>query len=247
MSVRLQKYLSMSGVSSRRAGEQLIKTGRVKVNGATITEMGVTVDPAKDLVEVDGRTVKAKVQDDYVLLYKPVGYVTTVKDEFGRPTVKDLVAEAKVRLYPVGRLDMDTSGLLLMTNDGELANRLTHPSYGVEKEYLARIHDQPDAKALKALAAGVMLDDGITAPASVRLIKAGRPTSIVSLTIKEGRNRQVRRMLEAVGHPVVSLKRVRFGPLTLAGMQEGGWRRLTVQEVAALKSAAGLHTAASKR
>lgn len=240
MAVRLQKFLSMAGVSSRRAGEQLIQAGRVTVNGATVTEMGVTVNPETDRVEVDGRTVKAKTENDYLLLYKPVGYVTTVKDEFGRPTVRDLVAEAKARVYPVGRLDLDTSGLLLMTNDGELANRLTHPSFGVEKEYLARIHDLPDAKTLQALASGVMLDDGMTAPARVRVVKGGRPTSTISLTIKEGRNRQVRRMLETVGHPVVSLKRVRFGPLTLSGMQEGSWRKLTSREVEILKRAAGL-------
>jgi pseudouridine synthase len=240
MSLRLQKYLSMAGVSSRRAGEELIKSGRVKVNGATVTEMGVSVDPSRDRVEVDDRPVRPVAQSAYILLYKPVGYVTTVKDEFGRSTVTELVNDAGVRVYPVGRLDMDTSGLLLLTNDGELANRLTHPSYGVEKEYLARVHDIPSRQALEQLARGVMLDDGKTAPAAVRLVRGGRPTSTLSLTIKEGRNRQVRRMLEAVGHPVVSLKRVRFGPLDLTGMKQGQWRRLTPREVAELKRSAGL-------
>jgi len=233
--VRLQKYLSQSGVASRRNSEQLIKDGRVKVNGETVTAMGVIVSPETDKVEVDNRLVKTVILHEYFLLYKPVGYVTTVKDQFGRPTVRDLLADVKVRVYPVGRLDLDTSGVLLLTNDGDLANRLTHPSFGVEKEYLARVRDLPDAQVLATLVKGVKLDDGMTAPADVRLVKGGRPTSIVCLTIKEGRNRQVRRMLEAVGHPVVSLKRVRFGPLTLADLQEGSWRKLTIREVAQLK------------
>lgn len=238
--MRLQKFLSQAGVASRRAAEQLIKDGRVRVNGETVTEMGITVNPQTDHVAVDNRPVRPVAKQEYLLLYKPVGYVTTVKDPYGRSTVTELVAEAGVRVYPVGRLDLDTSGVLLLTNDGELANRLTHPSFGVEKEYLARVHDLPDAEALTALAKGIKLDDGMTAPAQVRLVKGGRPTSIVSLTIKEGRNRQVRRMLEAVGHPVVSLKRVRFGPLTLAGLQEGRWRSLSLREVAELRRVAGL-------
>ncbi|EEG78275.1 pseudouridine synthase [Dethiobacter alkaliphilus] len=239
MEIRLQKFLSMAGVCSRRAGEKLIESGRVTVNGSRVTAMGVTVDPENDVVEVDGRRVKVQQNNEYILLYKPVGYVTTLKDEFGRPTVKELVADIKTRVYPVGRLDLDTSGLLLLTNDGELANQLTHPSFGVEKEYLAKVHDTPKKEALEILAKGVRLDDGMTAPAKVQLVKSGRLTSVVSLIIKEGRNRQVRRMLEAVGHPVVSLKRVRFGPLTLSGLQEGRWRRLEPREIEQLRRAAG--------
>jgi pseudouridine synthase len=235
--MRLQKYLSTAGVCSRRAGEELIKQGRVRVNGDVVTEMGVTVDPDRDQVEVDNRPVKAVEKKEYILLYKPVGYVTTAKDPYDRPTVLHLVKDAKVHVFPVGRLDINTSGLLLLTNDGELANRLTHPSYGVEKEYLARIHDIPIAKTLNQLARGVQLEDGMTAPAQVRLVNGGRPTSQVSLAIKEGRNRQVRRMLEEVGHPVVGLKRVRFGPLTLRGMKVGEWRRLTADEIKALRQA----------
>ncbi|MBS4030772.1 MAG: rRNA pseudouridine synthase [Clostridiales bacterium] len=235
--MRLQKYLSTAGVCSRRAGEALIKEGRVKVNGDVVTEMGVTINPDSDQVEVDGRPVKTVKKKEYILLYKPVGYVTTAKDPFDRPTVLALVRDANVRVFPVGRLDINTSGLLLLTNDGELANRLTHPSYGVEKEYLARIHDIPTAKVLNQLARGVQLEDGMTAPAQVRLVKGGRPTSQVSLTLKEGRNRQVRRMLEAVGHPVVGLKRLRFGSLTLRGMKVGEWRRLTAEEIRALRQA----------
>ncbi|MBT9139889.1 MAG: Ribosomal large subunit pseudouridine synthase B [Dehalococcoidia bacterium] len=233
--MRLQKYLSQSGVASRRNSEQLIKDGRVKVNGETVSVMGIIISPETDKVEVDDRLVKTVIRHEYLLLYKPVGFVTTLKDQFGRPTIRDLLVDVKFRVYPVGRLDMDTSGVLLLTNNGELANRLTHPSFGVEKEYLARVRDLPDAQALATLAKGVKLVDGMTAPATVRLVKGGRPTSIVSLTIKEGKNRQVRRMFETVGHPVVSLKRVRFGPLMLTDMQEGSSRNLTIREVAELK------------
>ncbi|HHX75514.1 MAG TPA: rRNA pseudouridine synthase [Firmicutes bacterium] len=240
MTLRLQKYLALCGVASRRAAEEIIAAGRVRVNGKKVTRMGVLVDPSADRVEVDKRLVRPAGQYEYVLLYKPAGYVTTMKDPFGRPTVKDLVRDVKARVFPVGRLDLDTSGLLLLTNDGELANRLTHPSYGVEKEYLARVRDLPSGETLRRLAAGIMLDDGMTAPATVRLIKGGKPTSLLALTLKEGRNRQVRRMLEAVNHPVVSLKRVRLGQLTLKGLRPGEWRRLNAREVKALKQAAGL-------
>lgn len=238
--MRLQKYLSMAGVTSRRAGEQMIRDGRVKVNGITVMEMGTLVDPEKDRVEVDNRPVRPAQANTYLLLYKPEGYLTTMKDPFGRPTIRELVADAGTRVFPVGRLDMDTSGLLVLTDDGELANRLTHPSFGMEKEYLARVHGLPSMETLNQLARGVKLEDGMTAPAQVRLVKGGRPTSVVSLTIKEGRNRQVRRMMAAVGHKVVSLKRVRFGPLTLTGMKAGEWRKLTAAELAQLKRAAGI-------
>ena len=240
MAMRLQKYLALCGVASRRAAEEMIAAGRVRVNGKKITRMGVLVDPAADMVEVDNRPVRPAQKYEYILLYKPEGCVTTMKDPYGRPTVKDLVRDTGARVFPVGRLDRDTSGLLLLTNDGELANRLTHPSYGIEKEYLARVKDLPSRETQQRLAAGVMLADGMTAPAKVRLVKGGRPTSLLSLTLKEGRNRQVRRMLEAVNHPVVSLKRVRLGPLTLKGLRRGEWRRLTAQEVKALKQLTGL-------
>lgn len=240
MAERLQKFLAKAGVSSRRAGEKLIREGRVKVNGRIITQMGFTVDQAVDLVEVDNRPVKPVKQKEYIILHKPVGFVTTMNDPFGRPTVRDLLQGIKRRIFPVGRLDLNSSGLLVMTNDGELANRLMHPSFGVEKEYLVRVDGLPGPEALEKLAKGVLLDDGLTMPAKVRLIKAGRPTSVLSLVLKEGRNRQVRRMLEAVNHPVLSLKRIRFGPLTLKGLKSGQWRRLTAAEVKALKKEVGL-------
>jgi 23S rRNA pseudouridine2605 synthase len=197
--------------------------------------MGLVIDPAADEVWVDGRKVPSlPARREYIILYKPAGYVTTMKDPYGRPTVSVLVKDAGARVFPVGRLDMDTTGLLLLTNDGELANRLSHPSYGVEKEYLVRVKGQLAADVLRRLERGVELEDGLTAPARVRLVRGGKRNPVVSLTIREGRNRQVRRMLEAVGHPVTGLKRVRYGPLTLAGLKEGEWRRLNSEEVAAL-------------
>jgi 23S rRNA pseudouridine2605 synthase len=238
--MRLQKYLSQTGICSRRAGENLIREGRVQVNGRVVTEMGFIVNPGSDSVDVDNHPVVQARTKEYFLLHKPTGYVTTLKDPYGRPTVRELIRDAGVRVYPVGRLDMDTSGLLLLTNDGELAHRLSHPSYGVEKEYLARVRDLPTSQTLEQLARGVVLDDGVTAPARVRLVRGGRPTSLVTLIIMEGRNRQVRRMLEAVGHPVVSLKRVRFGKLSLEGLAEGEWRRLNSREVAELYTAVNL-------
>jgi 23S rRNA pseudouridine2605 synthase len=233
--VRLQKFLSSAGVSSRRSAEVMIKEGRVKVNGDTVTEMGIIIDPEQDKVTVDNRPVRLSEKQEYLLLYKPEGYITTLTDPYGRPTVSELVRDAGVRVNPVGRLDMDTSGLLLLTNDGELAFRLTHPSYGTEKEYLARVHGLPSEQVLAQLESGVTLDDGVTAPAKVRLVKGGKPTSVIAITIREGRNRQVRRMLEAVGHPVASLKRVRFGTLTLTGLRAGQWRRLTTRETEELR------------
>jgi 23S rRNA pseudouridine2605 synthase len=238
--MRLQKYLSQTGICSRRAGENLIREGRVQVNGRVVTEMGFIVNPESDSVDVDNHPVVQARTKEYFLLHKPTGYVTTLKDPYGRPTVRELIRDAGVRAYPVGRLDMDTSGLLLLTNDGELAHRLSHPSYGVEKEYLARVRDLPTSQTLEQLARGVVLDDGVTAPARVRLVRGGRPTSLVTLIIMEGRNRQVRRMLEAVGHPVVSLKRVRFGKLSLEGLAEGEWRRLNSREVAELYTTVNL-------
>ncbi len=238
--MRLHKFLAAAGVASRRAAEKMIRQGRVKVNGETVTGMGVAIDPAADQVLVDGKKVALPAPDrEYILLYKPAGFVTTMSDPYGRPTVRDLVRDAGVRVFPVGRLDMDTSGLLLLTNDGELANRLAHPSYGVEKEYLARVKGLPSPDVLKRLEGGVELEDGRTAPARVRLVKGGRQNSVLSLTIHEGRNRQVRRMLKAVGHPVTALKRVRYGPLTLSGLAEGEWRRLSRDEVAELSRPAG--------
>ena len=230
--MRLGKFVASAGVASRRASEELIRAGRVSVNGEVLT------DPARDVTEadavtVDGRAVTQPQTRVVFALNKPVGVVSTARDPQRRPTVVSLVPES-VRLYPVGRLDADSSGLILLTNDGELAHRLTHPRFQVDKTYLALVRNGPvgDA-AVRALRSGVELKDGRTAPARVRRIGEDR----LEITIHEGRNRQVRRMCEAVGHRVRALERVAFGPLTLDGLPSGRYRRLTEAEVLALASA----------
>jgi 23S rRNA pseudouridine2605 synthase len=205
----------------------------VKVNGE-IAELGRRVDPERDLVEVDGAPIGIRPGLVHYVLNKPKGVVTTASDPQGRPTVLELVP-AEPRVFPVGRLDMDTEGLLLLTNDGELANRIAHPSHGVEKEYLAEVVGTPSRAALRALREGVELDDGVTAPAGAALVDG----SLVKLTIHEGRNRQVRRMLEAVGHPVTRLIRTRIGPLSDRRLPPGEWRELTAPELRAMEAAVG--------
>lgn len=238
--VRLQKILSQAGVASRRAAEGLIADGRVTVNGKTVLEMGVKADPDADDIRVDGRRIKTVTRRRYILLYKPAGYVTTRSDPQRRRTVMDLLGGLKEYLYPVGRLDYDTEGLLLMTNDGELAARLTHPRHGIERSYEARVAGMPDREAIERLRTGIPLDGHRTLPADAVLLNEGRRDrdGIVRLTIREGRNRQVRRMCEAVGHPVQTLKRVRIGPIADRMLKPGQWRDLSVTEVRALKAAA---------
>jgi 23S rRNA pseudouridine2605 synthase len=242
--VRLQKILSSAGVASRRAAERLIQDGRVSVNGRTTTELGTKADAAHDIVRVDGRRVNIATEPRYILLHKPPGVVTTRSDPQGRPTVITLLGGAADYVYPVGRLDYDSAGLLLLTNDGELAARLTHPRHEVPKVYRARVHGIPDAQALERLARGIPLDGRRTAPAIVRRVDrtpAGRTgDAVLEITIREGRNRQVRRMCEAVGHKVKSLDRVQFGPLRDPHLKPGMFRELTPVEIKALKIAAGL-------
>jgi 23S rRNA pseudouridine2605 synthase len=221
--VRLNAYLARAGVASRRKADELIKAGRVTVNGAT-GQLNTFVG-ADDLVEVDGERVTVQ-RLAYVLMHKPVGTVTTAHDPHGRPTVVQLV-NVPERVVPVGRLDVDTTGALLLTNDGPLAHRLAHPKYGVQKVYEAEVEGKPDDAALRALAEGVELEDGVTAPATVRCLAPSR----IELTLHEGRNRQVRRMLEAVGHPVRRLHRSVYAGLTLAGLAPGEWRELAPSEV----------------
>jgi pseudouridine synthase len=240
---RLQKVLAHAGVASRRAAEQLIQAGRVSVNGEVVTELGRRVT-ARDRVEVDGRPLEPSQRLVYVALNKPVGHVSTARDPEGRPTVLDLVRRPE-RLYPIGRLDWDSEGLLLLTNDGALTHRLTHPRYGVEKEYHALVAGYPDGAALRALAEGVRLEDGLTAPADVRRLRQDRLGVWLAIAIHEGRNRQVRRMLEAVGHPAKRLVRVRVGPVELGGLPPGRWRELLPAEVAALRRAARLTPSAA--
>jgi 23S rRNA pseudouridine2605 synthase len=229
---RLQKILAQAGLGSRRAAEGLIATGRVRVNGQVAT-LGTRADPEVDTIEVDGAVVGVRQGLAHYLLNKPPGVVTTASDPQGRPTVVDLVP-AEPRVFPVGRLDADSEGLLLLTNDGDLAHRLTHPRFGVEKEYLADVEGTPSRGALRQLRQGVDLDDGRTAPAKVSLV--GDHT--LRIAIHEGRNRQVRRMAEAIGHPVRRLVRVRIGPLSDRRLAPGGWRPLTQAEVRALERAA---------
>ncbi len=238
--IRLQKIISQAGVASRRAAEQLIAEGRVSVNGQTVHEMGTKADPARDDIRVDGRRIKSAERPRYILLYKPAGYVTTRSDPQRRPTVIDLLGGVREYVYPVGRLDYDTEGLLLLTNDGDLAARLTHPRHGVERTYEARVAGMPDDEAVERLRRGIPLDGRRTLPAEVSVLnkRRGAGDGILSITIREGRNRQVRRMLEAVGHPVKKLARVGIGPLSDRGLKPGRWRELTAQELRVLRQTA---------
>ena len=228
---RLQKVLARVGIGSRRVCEDLIAEGRVLVDGETAV-LGRRVDPETALIEVDGAPVGVRPDLVHYVLNKPAGVVTTADDPQGRPTVVGLVPN-EPRVFPVGRLDVDTEGLLLLTNDGELAHRLAHPSYGVEKEYVAEVEGLPTRAVLRRLREGVELDDGPTAPARATLVDP----SVVRLTIHEGRNRQVRRMCEAVGHSVVRLVRTRIGPLADRSLAPGAWRELTGDEVRSLQRA----------
>lgn len=232
---RLQKVMARRGVASRRKCEELIQAGRVTVNGKIVRELGAKVS-AGDRISVDGWEFKEDAPRVYILLNKPKGYVTTASDPEGRKTVLDLLSGIQDRVFPVGRLDYDTEGLLLLTNDGELSFALTHPKYGVDKTYTARVWGVPSESKLQELSRGIMLEDGITAPAKVKLLSRGRQSE-VQISIHQGKKRQVRRMLQAVGHRVVSLRRIRFGPLNLGGLPLGSFRHLTRQEVAALKAA----------
>jgi 23S rRNA pseudouridine2605 synthase len=235
--MRLQRALAAAGLGSRRACEDLIRAGRVTVDGV-VAEIGTSVDPDRQALAVNGRSIRAE-RKEYWLLNKAAGVVSTVSDPQGRETVVDCVP-AGVRVYPVGRLDQFTTGLLLLTNDGELANRLLHPRYGVGKEYRVLVRGRIDDRDLRLLCDGVQLDDGRTAPASVRLASRDERTTEVVMAIHEGRNRQVRRMLEAIGHSVLRLHRTRFDGLSDEGLGLGWARALTMEEVARLRFEAGL-------
>jgi 23S rRNA pseudouridine2605 synthase len=257
---RLQKILSAAGVASRRLSEELIVQGRVTVNGVVVRELGTKADLSRDEIKVDGRRIHEQTRRRYILLNKPRGYVTTRRDPQGRPTVMDLLKAVHEYVYPVGRLDYDSEGLLLLTNDGELAARLTHPRHEVERVYEARIRGVPDAHTLDRLERGVMIEGRRTAPARVTLAqtKASRsaqtggrrgpgmtreetgPQATVEIALHEGRQRQVRNMFDAVGHPVIRLRRIRIGPIADEKMPTGHYRELTPQEVERLKRAAGL-------
>ena len=234
--MRLQKYLASCGVASRRNAEKLIADGHISVNGNTVTEMGFQVDELSDIVLVDGVQVRPEEEKHYIAYNKPVGEVTTAYDPEGRQTVLDRFRNYPVRLFPVGRLDYDSEGLLLLTNDGDLMNRLLHPSFEIPKSYLARISNHVSDEEIRSLRKGVMIDGRLTSPAEVRLIRHDTFSTELLITIHEGRNRQIRKMVSSIGHQVVRLKRVRFGPVFLDDLPSGMWRKLTEDEITKLKA-----------
>ena len=232
---RLQKYLARCGVASRRKAEEMIVGGLVAVNGVVVRELGVKVDPGRDRVTVAGRPVRPAAERIYLMLNKPAGYITGNRDPRGRKTVLTLLPEGFPRVFPVGRLDYNTTGLLLLTNDGALAYALTHPKYQIEKVYRALVQGVPDGHALNRLRRGVVLEDGPTLPATVDIIKVKAGNAILKLGLREGRNRQVRRMCAAVGYPVLELERIAIGPLQLGTLALGQYRRLTGAELSAVQ------------
>jgi 23S rRNA pseudouridine2605 synthase len=231
---RLNKYIAQAGVASRRTADVLITRGKVRVNGKTVRELGTIVMPG-DVVDVSGTPIKPVDVPAYLVVHKPAGVMTTMRDPQGRRTVAELVPKKMPRVVPVGRLDYDTAGVLLMTNDGELANRLLHPRFGVEKTYRATIAGRLSSEDVKRLHDGVQLDDGDAAGAQIRVVSVRAGSSVVDITLHEGRNRQVRRMFEALGHPVQALVRLRFGPIALGDLPVGHTRALTAKELSALR------------
>ncbi len=232
--MRLQKFLARAGIASRRGSEQLMSAGRVTVNDTVVTELGAKVDPECDTVAVDGAVVRLGDGPTHIVLHKPAGYVTTMDDPQGRSTVRELVPAEFSGLFPVGRLDKDTTGLLLFTTDGELGFRLLHPRFHVEKIYIASVEGLVTDAGLDQLREGIELDDGLTRPAAVSLLETAEDHSRVKITISEGRKRQVRRMFGAIGHPVFALHRASFGPVSLGDLPLGEWRHLDSDEVEAL-------------
>ena len=237
--MRIQKYIADAGICSRRKAEDMILDGLVKVNGETLTELGYQMQE-NDVVEVSGQVISAPEKKVYYLMYKPRGYVTTVKDQFDRPCVMDLIGEdVKERIYPAGRLDYHTEGLLILSNDGAFVNAITHPKHHIEKKYLAVVNGIIKEEAVEKLKRGVVIDGKKTAPAKVFLSEIFKDKCLVEIAICEGRNRQVRKMFEAVGHRVLELKRVQIGPIEIGSLKEGRIRKLNPNEVQALLSLAG--------
>jgi len=231
--------MAQAGIASRRKCEHLILEGRVKVNSEVVQRLGAKVDPSKDKIEVNGMALQFTTEMTYILLNKPAGYLTTMMDPFNRPTIVDLIRE-ETRVFPVGRLDKESEGLLLLTSDGELSFRLTHPRYRVKKTYLAEVRGHPEETILQMLRRGVVLEDGLTAPAKVEVLERGKESTVVEITIWEGRKRQVRRMFEKVGHPVIGLRRISFGPIELGYLPPGRYRFLHPSEIKALCKTVGL-------
>lgn len=238
--MRLNRFLASCGLGSRRKCESLVLEGRVAINGRRVIGLGIPVDPRRDEVAVDGAVVRPPAAKTYLLMNKPAGYLTTASDPQGRPTVMDLIPPGASRVFPVGRLDSDTTGLLLLTDDGKLAFRLAHPRYEIEKRYLALVEGRPTRSDLKGLRDGIELVDGLTRPAKVRLVSAGKTRTRLEIVIHEGRKRQVRRMMVAVGHPVLELTRTGIAFLELDQLKPGTHRKLKAGEVRRLRSAVGL-------
>jgi len=234
--MRLQKFISMAGVASRRKAEEIILKGKVKVNGKIVKELGTKVDPNKYIVTIDGKRINIADKNVYIMLYKPEGYVTTLWDEFNRPKVIDLIKGIDERIYPVGRLDYNTSGLLLLTNDGELANKITHPKNQLKKTYIALVKGIPKGQDIIKFEKGLDIGGYITAPAKLKILKKYKDFSKVKIVIHEGKNRQIRKMMEKLGYPVIKLERIKIGELNLKGLKKGEWRYLTDDEIAYLKN-----------
>jgi len=230
---RLQKFLAQAGVASRRQSEELIREGRVTVNGRVVTQLGTKVNPARDQVRVDGRRIQLAQEHVYIVLNKPRGVLSTMQDSRGRQALGDLVS-VPARLYPVGRLDAASEGLILLTDDGELANLLTHPRYGHDKEYRVVVNGRLSEETLETWRGGMLLDGKKTAPARVEVLGARKDTTLLRVTMREGRKRQIRRVAETLGHPVVELTRTRLGPLDLGMLDVGQWRYLTAKEIGSL-------------
>lgn len=231
MQERLQKVLAKAGVASRRKAEELIRQGKIRVDGRVVTEMGIKVDPEIQSVECEGIPLDSQEEKVYILLHKPVGYLSTVDDPQGRPIVTDLLKNIKERVYPVGRLDLDTEGALLLTNDGELAQRILHPSHEVNKTYVAKVKGSPGNKKLDALSKGIELEGRKTWPANIEVLKSKAGSTTIQITIHEGRKRQVRKMFDAIGHPVMKLKRTAYGQLELGELGPGKYRFLTPADI----------------
>ncbi|MCD6385425.1 rRNA pseudouridine synthase [Candidatus Sumerlaeota bacterium] len=247
MKERLHKYMARCGVASRRKCEELIFSGKVRVNGEIVREPGTKIDPGVDRVEVEGRLVSEPEESIYIMLNKPPGYITSAEDSFNRPTVFELVKDVRKRVFSVGRLDLNSRGLLLLTNDGELAYRLTHPRYKVEKEYIVKINGVPTARELRQLEEGVELEGGYrTQQAQLKVLDRTNNTATVSVVISEGRKRQVKRMFSAIGYRVMDLRRIRIGDIHLGKLPEGRWRYLRKGEIKKLKTSVGLDLPSEK-
>lgn len=234
--MRLQKYISKAGVASRRKAEEYIRQGKIKVNGKVVTEMGAKVDPQKDEIYFNNKKIFLEDKKIYIMLNKPEGYVTTLSDQFNRPKVTDLIQGVNERIYPVGRLDYNTSGLLLLTNDGDLTYKITHPKHYIDKIYISKIKGIITQKEMNKFSKGIDIGGYITVPAKIKLIEKNQKNCLVKIVIREGKNRQIRRMMDILGHPVITLKRVSIGKLSLGDLRKGEWRYLNHEEIEYLKS-----------